>query len=216
MKNENLIVEAIDKLRGENKEVTEILRRFLMTNQANTRCKFDLYNCVEKDGLRPAMRGVFHENGKRIATNVYALFVLNNEVYPSEYEGKIIDKTGLQIDEKYVNYNAVIPSKENMQITWHIDRERIQDAIKQERVNRKAFAKSITIIRIGKICFLPSSLMSIANFAAAKGEDTLYLKNECFPACVYCEDGSFGLIMHRQPIHEGTGEDIEHIAIIDL
>lgn len=58
--------------------------------------KFNIYNYVAKDKMRPAMEGVFHDNGHRVASDSHILVVVN-EQYAESYEGKIIGKDGQEI-----------------------------------------------------------------------------------------------------------------------
>ena len=79
---------------------------------------------VGNDNLRPAMKGVYVGDGELVGTNAHILVILKTKEY-QEYKGKIIDlevflkskgKSIVFIDEKYPNYEAVIPKKENQKI----------------------------------------------------------------------------------------------------
>lgn len=99
--------------------------------------KFNIFNhCKKNDELRPAFAGVLHENGQRIATDAHQIVVIKSE-YPTEYEGKIIDKEGKEIDYKFPNYEAILPklNSELTEISFNIDE------IKSQFKQYKAFKK---------------------------------------------------------------------------
>ncbi len=98
---------------------------------------FNIFNhCGKKDFLRPSLNGVFHDKGQRIATDAHQIVVIKSE-YPTEYEGKIIDKEGKEIDYKFPNYEAVLPklSGELTEISLNVDE------IKNQFKHYKAFKK---------------------------------------------------------------------------
>lgn len=70
--------------------------------------KLNLFDICSKDRLRPAMTGIFHEDGYQIATDANVMVVIKQD-YPNKNEGKIIDKSGIQIDGRFPPYKAIIP-----------------------------------------------------------------------------------------------------------
>lgn len=78
---------------------------------------------VSKDGIRPSMTGVYHVDGKKVATDAHILVELSNQTYPEWVEGLIIDKNGVKIDAKFPNYDVVIPSHLDIpRTTMSVDR----------------------------------------------------------------------------------------------
>jgi len=68
-----------------------------------------LSGVVSNDIMRPAMTGVYFDNGSAIATDAHMLVVINN-VDTSAHEGQIISpKTGKAIDDRFPPYKDVIP-----------------------------------------------------------------------------------------------------------
>lgn len=55
--------------------------------------KFNIYNYVADDNIRPQMNGVFHDEGFKVASNSHILMALKDE-YPKEYEGSVLYKDG--------------------------------------------------------------------------------------------------------------------------
>lgn len=70
-----------------------------------------LYKLVlPKNGTSPSvLRGVYFDEGKLIASDGRTLIIVKQE-YPREYEGKIIDKKGDEIEGYYPLYKRVIPA----------------------------------------------------------------------------------------------------------
>jgi DNA repair protein RadC len=84
----------------------------------------DFKPIVGNDALRPQLNGVYVGDGELVGTDAHILAHLKTKEY-QEYKGKIIDlevflkskgKSITFIDEKYPNYEAVIPKKENQKI----------------------------------------------------------------------------------------------------
>ncbi len=61
--------------------------------------KINLYSFCDsnKHGIRPILKGIYHNNGFMTATDGYILFSLKGE-YTSENEGKVVIKNGEVID----------------------------------------------------------------------------------------------------------------------
>ena len=98
---------------------------------------FNIFNyCGKKDFLRPALNGVFHDKGQRVATDAYQVVVIKCD-YPQEYEGKIIDKEGKEIDARFPNYEDVL-LKSNRELTKiSLDIEAIKSQFKQYKAFKK-------------------------------------------------------------------------------
>lgn len=62
--------------------------------------KFNLYNYVADDQIRPSMCGVYHENGMKVASDSHILIAIEDE-YPEEMEGGVVLKDGsfVEIEE---------------------------------------------------------------------------------------------------------------------
>lgn len=115
MKSDNLINDAISAAKnGCNEEVVSLLEQFLRANVIVGKNKFDLTKFVSKDTLRPAMQGILHESGLKIATNGNILVAIEDE-YEEEFEGQIIGTKGNIIDQstqKYPAWMSVLPYKD--------------------------------------------------------------------------------------------------------
>lgn len=59
--------------------------------------KFNLYNYVENSEIRPAMCGVFHDGGNKVACDSHILVAIKED-YPAEYEGAVLLKDGSYVE----------------------------------------------------------------------------------------------------------------------
>ena len=111
MKEVKLIEEAIRTTNEDS--IRQILEQFLRANTVVRDEKLDLSKFVCKDEFRPAMTGILHEKGLKIATDGSILVAIYSH-YKSEYEGKVITPKGEIIDGTFPNWKAVLPSQESL------------------------------------------------------------------------------------------------------
>lgn len=67
--------------------------------------KFNLYNYVANDEIRPAMNGVFHDRGNKVASDAYILIAIKED-YPAEYEGAVLLKDGSYVESQETVWDA--------------------------------------------------------------------------------------------------------------
>ena len=116
-------------------EIHNFVKLYLVENSKLNAVNFKIFNYVSKDSFRPALSGVYHKNGHQIATDgIILVGIISN--YPEEYEGKIIDNKGRELEYKYVDYEKVIP-KSNCTIV-NLDENLIKDNYKRYKVEKKA------------------------------------------------------------------------------
>lgn len=72
--------------------------------------KLDPYRFVGKDDLRPNMMGVYHKKGYIYATDAHILIRKKTD-YPKSLEGKVIDKKGKVLGDRYPDADGLISSK---------------------------------------------------------------------------------------------------------
>ena len=106
--------------------------------------------------LRPALTGVFHDNGMKVASDAQILVAVK-ESYPEEFEGKIVGKNGEYVEGKYPKYNLIRPGKGDLRRNYigvdrdgsftieavhKVDGENVETVdIMQSRFNKKLFEK---------------------------------------------------------------------------
>ena len=100
------------------------------------KCNINIYDYVCKDDKHTSrLMGVYHNSGEIVASDCHIALVLKNYAYDAKFEGKIISKSGEEIEGKYPNYNSVKPSN-NTEII-KIDRDNFNNAIKADKAKKK-------------------------------------------------------------------------------
>jgi len=103
-----------DAIRFTNEDgIRLMLEQFLRANTVVRDEKLDLTKFVSKDEQRPAMTGILHENGLKVATDGSILVAIFSH-YKSELEGKVITPKGYIIDETFPNWKLVLPTLESL------------------------------------------------------------------------------------------------------
>lgn len=103
--------------------------------------KFNIYNYVSKDKVRPNMCGVYHCNGRRVASDSSILVVLE-ETYADNLEGKIMLKNGRSVEEEfgytspYPKYESVFSTKEPESVI-KIDFNSLPSVFNKAKMNKK-------------------------------------------------------------------------------
>lgn len=95
--------------------------------------KFNIYNFVSDDDFRPAMGGVFHDGGYKVACDSIILVAVRSD-YPEELEHHVLDKDGKDILTAYPKWRACLPDGVDYK-PYSIDPAQFEAFIK-ERVNR--------------------------------------------------------------------------------
>lgn len=107
--------------------------------------KFDLYKCVDSKDSRQCMRGVYHDDGWRVASDGHILIAAKQE-YPENLEGKIILKDGSILDEhyKYPRWRNVIPDVtfKGWQ-TFRLDFAELADVLREAKTHEKIWKKEM-------------------------------------------------------------------------
>lgn len=67
--------------------------------------KFNLYNYVANDEIRPAMNGVFHDRGNKVASDAHIMIAIKED-YPAEYEGAVLLKDGSYVESPETVWDA--------------------------------------------------------------------------------------------------------------
>ena len=161
--------------------------------------KFNIYKYVTKEDLRPSLRGVFHENGFKIASDGHILIALKED-YDPYLEGKIMNKDGSFCDEiyKFPNWKLIIPNPDVMK-SIKIDFDKFAEIESKHKA-----AKAMKMDRQTEVMFIKCPDLEIAvniplfrnfiDFMKYIGTDELlYLKSS--EGVVAKKDENIGLIM---------------------
>lgn len=118
--------------------------------------KFDLYKYVFTGDYRNVLKGVFHEDGHKVATDGIIMVALKED-YDSELEGKIVAPDGSFIDAKFPKWRLVVPN--SAQMTPHaIDSKVFYEWLDGKRAEFKAETGKGTrfywkwVVQIGEAC----------------------------------------------------------------
>ena len=93
----------------DDQKIKDRVLQILRIEQSQAKGKFDYYKFVSKDELRPLMRGVYHDNGIKVASDCHILVAIKDEYDRGELDGKIVDKDGAFIEGNYPNWRSAIP-----------------------------------------------------------------------------------------------------------
>lgn len=94
----------------DREDVKRLVLEIIRAEQSGGSKKFDYYKFVDKDGFRPVMTGVYHDNGFKVASDGHILVAFKDDYDVNELEGKVLRKDGtILTDGKYPNWRSVIP-----------------------------------------------------------------------------------------------------------
>ena len=159
---------------------------------------FNLYEYTHTDEkLRPAMCGVFHDGGFKVASDSKIL-VACKESYEPEKEGKIIGKDGREITGTFPKWRTVIPYKEESE-RHEIDSAKVYDLVKKERAANKLVGKhgvkTPAFVRVGDTIFRAELLALACRFMDRYGIKTFRTYGTNRAAKATAEDGSIVIVM---------------------
>ena len=152
----------------------------------------DFKPIVGNDGFRPAINGVYVDNGRLVATDTHVLitytpFERNKTNEFSQYDGKIINldtyiktkgRSITFINEKYPDYEAVIPKKENQKVIKDVNVLSLLNYLTGVKALRKNIYNNIfqVVIQFDKetiIAFQSDFLYDVLNFIVQKGYEVV-------------------------------------------
>lgn len=137
----NKEVEFMDIDQGSKDMLRNRLMRILACEANDAKCgKVDLYKFTSKDEVIPVLNGIYHKGGKVYATDAHILCRLSR-TYGEANEGKVIDKTGKEIEGRYPNADAVIPNTEGWK-NIPADFDKINEARKTWAAHKKLYKKN--------------------------------------------------------------------------
>lgn len=137
----NKEVEFMDINQSSKDMLRNRLMRILACETNDAKCgKVDLYKFTSKNALRPVFNGIYHKGGKVYATDAFILCRLSR-AYDETNEGKVIDKTGKEIEGCYPNADAVIPHTEGWKAI-PADFDKINEARKTWAAHKKLYKKN--------------------------------------------------------------------------
>lgn len=185
------------------------LMRILACEANNAKCgKVDLYKFTSKDKLRPALNGIYHKGGKVYATDAHILCRLSR-TYDEANEGKVIDKTGKEIDGRFPNADAVIPNTEGW-TAIPADFGKINEARTMWAAHKKLYKKNAKgRFIIGNQEIAMDYLFMMADLMMELGiNEFLQSENDCRPLTARDNDNDI-IMMPTTPYYETWKEHAE-------
>lgn len=187
MKGLDYLTEAynvVEKHRNESPErqveiMREYMKKFFYENIVCGTSKFDMYKFAANDKIRPQMNGVLHDKGFKVASDGHVLAVIP-DVYPDEYEGKILAKDGTELEGRYPNYRACIPDyTEETDSVFTVDIKRLKEAIRKAKAERKLNGKDTFInVKIEGVHFRDEIAQKILMFLNAFPKAKMFVKGK--------------------------------------
>lgn len=154
-------------------EFTRIIR---IESPQSSNPKFDFYKYAENNGMHPAMNGIFHDKGQKVASDTHIL-IAKKEDYPEEYEGKILGKDGKFIDGKFPNYELVFPDlKKNAYTEHEVNFEAFADFVLQTKATAKLRGSdtSFAFVQIGGCYFQFQLFQLLVSYMKEIGAKTIW------------------------------------------
>ena len=159
---------------GNGADTLEEFKKWLLSGTKETvkraakKKTFDIFACCYEDTKRSFICGVYHDNGKMVATNGNILAIVRAD-YDHEKEGKIINRNGSKMAGTFPAYERVIPTKDQLSEPVNID---IINIVKSGQEIVKAFKKmagksSLACVKIGSDYIAYEYAKILADFAAA-------------------------------------------------
>lgn len=175
-------------------EFTRIIR---IESPQSSNPKFDFYKYAEKDDMRPAMCGIFHDKGQKVVSDGHIL-IAKKEDYPEEYEGKILGKDGNFIDGEFPNYESVFPNLKKSAYTEHeVDFGAFADFVLQTKATAKLRGSdtSFAFVQIGGCFFKLQFFQLLVSYMKEIGAKTIWTAISGKRAGYVEANGSRGLLM---------------------
>lgn len=189
---------TVENAKEDIKHAIEQINGAIYSETPSTSRKFDLYKIAANDELRPALCGVFHNDGFKVSCDSHVLVAVK-DTYDESLEGHILDKTGKDIIAKYPRWKDLIQKKEEGDGVFTIDTSKIYELVKAHKVEKKAAGKygpyRLAYVKVGDAYFPVERMAKLALFMDAYGTTEIHIKDRRRAAACYAPDGSVAIIM---------------------
>lgn len=199
----NLNPDNIEEVREDIRLAISSIKSAIFAETPGTMTKFDLFKIASTDQTRPAMCGVFHDKGYKVASDAKILVAVVDP-YTEDLEGTILDKTGHVIEGRYPKWEMVFPAKEKTGEGYTVDTAAVRELEKAARAEKKAaglhgtaarYGAKRAYVKVGPAFFAVETMLKLATFMEAYGSNVLWIEDGRHAAAVYAPDGSKALIM---------------------
>ena len=184
---------------GYFKELIEAIIR--IESEPKTKSKFNIWDYVSDDAIRPAMCYVYHDNGFKVASDNHILVAVKEDYDPS-LEGRLMLKNGTLAPEneyRYPRWRDVIPNTELMvMVPAKIDFDKLKGFEADFKAKMKAADRkyATTVVRVTSNCwFKLEYLVKMAKAMEHIGTDTLMVNPDGRRATFTSSDKGKALLM---------------------
>jgi len=140
MKTESIsIIASILQKEDVEKHIKDQLMQVLRIENeesASKQRKFNLWDCVDKSGMRPVMSCIFHDGGFKVASEGHYLVAVKDE-YPETFEGKCLRKDGEFVDGVYPCWKSLCRLERFNSFSDVFNLDRARDIVKEFRTDKK-------------------------------------------------------------------------------
>ena len=196
---------------GYFKELIEAIIR--IESETNGKGKFKIWDYVGKDKIRPAMEGVYHDGGFKVATDSYMLITLKEE-YDPELERRLMRKDGTLMDPetRYPKWRDVIPNPELEEMTSVVlDFAKIREIEADFKVKKK-LRDVLGYIKVNEMyTFKLPLFLKMVRFMEHIGTNELLVVKDRRTAALAISGENRGILM---PVY--TDPDMEYQLVYSL
>ena len=156
------------------KETIEAIIR--LESETKSKGKFNLWDYVSKNDIRPSMYCILHDSGFKVASDAHILVVLKED-YPEDMEGKLMKKDGT-IEDMYVkfpNWRMCIPDPKKMAVAARLDFAGIRAFESDFKAKKKLDKRMKGYVKVGGSLFKLEYLIKAVRFMEHIGTDELML-----------------------------------------
>lgn len=180
MKTESIsIIASILQKEDVEKHIKDQLMQVLRIENeesASKQRKFNLWDCVDKSGIRPVMSCIFHDGGYKVASEGHYLVAVKDE-YPETFEGKCLRKDGEFVDGVYPDWKSVCKLEQFDCFDDVFDLGRAQQIVKEFKTDKKTKIYTGFSVKMFDRYILAEQLEIMTRFASMYRDDVKILRH---------------------------------------
>ena len=208
MKTESIsIIASILQKEDVEKHIKDQLMQVLRIENeesASKQRKFNLWDCVDKSGMRPVMSCIFHDSGYKVASEGHYLVAVKDE-YPETFEGKCLRKDGKFTDGVYPNWKSVCKLEQFDCFDDVFDLGRAQQIVKEFKTDKKTKIYTGFFVKMFDRYILAEQLEMMTRFASMYHDDVKVFRHSkvyASPLMLSHGDDLFLVMPKREPNSE--------------
>lgn len=173
--------------------------------------KFNLWDCVDKSGIRPVMSCIFHDGGFKVASEGHFLVAVKED-YPQALEGKCLRKDGEFIDRVYPNWKSVCKLEQFDCFDDVFDLGRAQQIVKEFKTDKKTKIHTGFFVKMFDRYILAEQLEMMTRFASMYHDEVkVFRRSEvCAKPLMLSHKDDLFLVMSRLKPNSDTVKVYEY------